>query len=117
VAVFSGVLAPDAVCAEVPLPEQALAAMRKTATFFRTKAAVTGGYVYYYSPDLTQRWAEGRATPQQILVQSPGTPAVGLASRKSPYGTDLARITTRPAAIRTLHPSAARVFSFVSSSA
>ncbi len=53
--------------------------MRKAATFFRTKAATRGGYVYYYSPDLAQRWGEGKATAQQIWVQSPGTPAVGLA--------------------------------------
>jgi hypothetical protein len=65
--------------ADAPLPDQAVATMRKAATFFRTKAASHGGYVYYYSPDLAQRWGEGKASAQQIWVQPPGTPAVGLA--------------------------------------
>ncbi len=65
--------------ADPALAEQTRAAMRKAATFFRTKAATHGGYVYYYSPDFSQRWGEGKATAQQIWVQSPGTPAVGLA--------------------------------------
>jgi PelA/Pel-15E family pectate lyase len=71
--------------AEAPLPEQTTVAMRQAATFFRTKAASHGGYVYYYSPDLAQRWGEGKATAQQIWVQSPGTPAVGLAYLRA-YG-------------------------------
>src|SRR5436190_8376791 len=35
--------------AEAPLPDQAVATMRKAATYFRTNAASHGGYVYYYS--------------------------------------------------------------------
>jgi PelA/Pel-15E family pectate lyase len=77
VAVLAPILRSSA--AELPLPEQALATMRKAATFYRTKAAVHGGYVYYYSPDLSQRWGEGKAGPQEVWVQSPGTPAVGMA--------------------------------------
>jgi PelA/Pel-15E family pectate lyase len=65
--------------AELPLPEQAATAMHKAATFFRSKVASHGGYVYYYSLDLTQRWGEGKATAEQIWVQPPGTPTVGLA--------------------------------------
>jgi hypothetical protein len=45
--------------------------MRRAATFFRTGVAVRGGYVYYYSEDLMQRWGEGVATPSQIWG-SPG---------------------------------------------
>ncbi len=67
------------VSAEVPLPDQAQAALRQAATFYRSKAAVRGGYVYYYSPDLARRFGEGKAGPQEIWVQAPGTPAVGLA--------------------------------------
>ena len=55
------------------------AAMRKAATYYREQVATHGGYVYYYSSDLTQRWGEGAATPDQIFVQPPGTPTVGLA--------------------------------------
>jgi PelA/Pel-15E family pectate lyase len=68
-----------ALSVDTALAQQVSTAMRKAATFFRTKAATHGGYVYYYSPDLTQRWGEGTATAQQIWVQPPGTPTVGLA--------------------------------------
>jgi hypothetical protein len=57
--------------------------MRKAATYYRTKVAAHGGYVYYYTPDLTERWGEGRATTDQIWVQPPGTPTVGLAYLKA----------------------------------
>ena len=53
--------------------------MHKAATFFRSKVASHGGYVYYYSIDLKQRWGEGVATSEQIWVQPPGTPTVGVA--------------------------------------
>ena len=39
--------------------------------------------VYYYSPDLQQRWGEGKANADQIWVQPPGTPTVGLALLKA----------------------------------
>jgi len=61
------------------LREQVIATMYKAATFFRTNVASHGGYVYYYSVDLKQRWGEGVATPDQIWVQPPGTPTVGMA--------------------------------------
>ena len=54
-------------------------AMRKATEYYRTKIATRGGYVYYYLPDLSRRWGEGEATGEQIWVQPPGTPAVGLA--------------------------------------
>lgn len=60
-------------------PADANAAMSKATAFFRTKTASHGGYVYYYSPDLTRRWGEGKATAEQIWVQPPGTPTVGMA--------------------------------------
>jgi PelA/Pel-15E family pectate lyase len=62
-----------------PLREQALTAMRRATEFYRDRVAVHGGYVYHYSLDLQQRMGEGVATPQQIWVQPPGTPAVGSA--------------------------------------
>jgi PelA/Pel-15E family pectate lyase len=80
-----------------PLHKQAMAAMRKAATFYRTKAASHGGYVYYYSEDLKQRWGEGKADAEQIWVQPPGTPSVGMAfleafaATKDPFYLDAAR--------------------------
>jgi PelA/Pel-15E family pectate lyase len=53
--------------------------MRRAAVYYREHVASHGGYVYYYSLDLKQRWGEGVATADQIWVQPPGTPTVGLA--------------------------------------
>lgn len=63
----------------VELQAKAQATMRKAAEFYWHQVALRGGYVYYYSPDLSVRWGEGRASDQQIWVQPPGTPTVGLA--------------------------------------
>lgn len=61
------------------LQTEVRAAMKRAATWYSTQAATHGGYVYYYSLDLSQRWGEGFATDSQIWVQPPGTPTVGLA--------------------------------------
>lgn len=58
---------------------QVTAAMKRAATFYRNKVARHGGYVYYYSVDLQKRMGEGVATADQIWVQPPGTPTVGMA--------------------------------------
>ena len=63
----------------VPSPSDALSAMKKAASYYREKVAVHGGYVYFYSPDLQQRFGEGVASADQIWVQPPGTPTVGMA--------------------------------------
>jgi PelA/Pel-15E family pectate lyase len=71
--------------------------MKEAATFYREQVASHGGYVYFYSLDLTQRWGEGPATSDQIWVQPPGTPTVGMAYLKAyeatadPYYLDAAR--------------------------
>ena len=59
--------------------KSAVSAMRQATEFYRTEVASHGGYVYHYSLDLKQRWGEGKATKEQIWVQPPGTPTVGLA--------------------------------------
>ena len=55
----------------------------KAAEFYRGEVASHGGYVYHYSLDLSQRWGEGVATKDQIWVQPPGTPTVGMAYLKA----------------------------------
>ena len=65
--------------ADEPLAQEAQAALRKAAAYYREKVATHGGYVYYTSADLSQRWGEGAATADQIFVQPPGTPTVGMA--------------------------------------
>jgi len=69
------------------LPDEAVLAMRKAATFYRQQAALHGGYVYHYSLDLKRRWGEWEATADQIWVQPPGTPTVGMAFVKAWYAT------------------------------
>lgn len=68
---------------DAALRERVEAAMRKAADFYRTKVAAHGGYVYHYSLDLNTRWGEGLATEDQVWVQPPGTPTVGLAYLKA----------------------------------
>jgi len=74
--------------AQGDLRPQAEAALRKAVTYYRTRVASRGGYVYHYSLDLQQRWGEGPATVDQIWVQPPGTPAVGLAYLKAYAATN-----------------------------
>lgn len=57
--------------------DEAVKAMKRAATFFRTKVATEGGYLWQYSLDFKQRAGEGKATPTQIWTQPPGTPSVG----------------------------------------
>ena len=73
------VLVPRVVSAQDDLSAQSLRAMKKAAEFFHQKVAVNGGYVYEYSLDMQRRQGEGKATPTEIWVQPPGTPAVGMA--------------------------------------
>src|SRR5262245_57191009 len=63
--------------------DDALKALKQAATFYRTKVASHGGYVYYYSVDLKERWGEGKATVDTLFVQPPGTPTVGMAYLKA----------------------------------
>ena len=64
--------------ADPALRDAAVLAMRKAASFYRSQA-VHGGYVYYSSLDLKNRWGEGTVSADTILVQPPGTPTVGRA--------------------------------------
>lgn len=63
--------------------DAALAAMKYAASYYRGNVASHGGYVYYYSLDLRDRWGEGKASPGTIFVQPPGTPTVGIAYLKA----------------------------------
>ena len=65
--------------AEPDLRDEASRALKQAATFFREKVARHGGYVYFVSLDLQQRWGEGKAAPDAVFVQPPATPTVGMA--------------------------------------
>lgn len=69
--------------AEPKLKDEATQALKKAASYYRGKVATRGGYVYYYSEDLQQRWGEGKAAPDTVFVQPPGTPTVGMAYLKA----------------------------------
>ena len=60
-------------------PAEVSAAAIKAVSFYHTKAAAHGGYVYRYSADFTLREAEGIPGPDTIWIQPPGTPAVAMA--------------------------------------
>lgn len=62
-----------------PAVDDAAQGLKKAATFYRSQVARHGGYVYYTSADLKDRWGEGKAGPDTIFVQPPGTPTVGMA--------------------------------------
>ncbi len=84
VLIFIGLLSGVATSnAQDDLRHEAASAMRKAATFYRQQVASHGGYVYFYSLDLSQKWGEGVATADQIWVQPPGTPTVGMAYLKA----------------------------------
>ena len=65
------------------LVDEANVAMKKAVVYFHSHVAVNGGYVYFSSLDQTQRWGEGLASKDQIWVQPPATPTVGLAYLKA----------------------------------
>ena len=73
------------------LRQQATAAMRNAAEFYRHRVASHGGYVYHYSLDLSQRWGEGVATKDQIWIQPPGS----FISRFTLYLSRLSRFFSR----------------------
>lgn len=68
---------------EPDLRQEALQALKKATTYYREKVARHGGYVYFTSLDLQERWGEGKAGPETIFVQPPGTPTVGMAYLKA----------------------------------
>jgi PelA/Pel-15E family pectate lyase len=84
---------------DAALVQEAVKGLKKAAAFYHSKAASHGGYVYYYSTDLQQRWGEGKANADTIFVQPPGTPTVGLAylrayaATRDPFYLDAARET------------------------
>jgi PelA/Pel-15E family pectate lyase len=73
-----------------PLEAQAAAALAKATAFMRSIAA-EGGYLWRYSADLKDRAGESAATPTQIWIQPPGTPAMGEAFLRAYEATRDAR--------------------------
>jgi PelA/Pel-15E family pectate lyase len=59
------------------LQENVISTMMKATKFMVEKVSYKGGYVWYYSPDLSRRWGEMEAYPTMIWTQPPGTPSMG----------------------------------------
>jgi len=59
-----------------PLAQRCRDSLDRAVAFFHS-ISTAGGYVYYVTPDLSQRWGEGVVDANTIEVQPPGTPAVG----------------------------------------
>jgi len=79
IVIFLALLAVVAATDGAPDRDGVEEAMRRAAESFHARCATRGGYVYFYAEDLSRRWGEGEARPEEIWVQSPGTPRVGLA--------------------------------------
>lgn len=60
-------------------PAAARTAAERATAYLRGTIACHGGYLWTYSPDLTERAGEEKATATQVWVQPPGTPSIGLA--------------------------------------
>jgi PelA/Pel-15E family pectate lyase len=76
-AILALFLTGSSAAAQADLRTEARQALERATTFFRTKASAHGGYVYYISVDLKDRWGEGKVDEHTIFVQPPGTPTVG----------------------------------------
>ena len=63
-----------------PYPEPAIvvAAMKKAAAFFRRNVSFAGGYAWKWPKDMSIAKGENRSSATLIMMQPPGTPAVGL---------------------------------------
>lgn len=63
---------------EDDLLKESLQSMKKGIEYFHS-ININGGYVYYYTTDLKEKWGEVSTDDFTIEVQPPGTPAVGFA--------------------------------------
>ncbi len=69
---FIAVVSPYA----APNEKEVLTAMYKASDFMAKEVSYRGGYLFYYSADLTEQWGEAPARPSQIWVQT-STPSAG----------------------------------------
>lgn len=76
--ILSGLARPHVgTCADPLSAQEGKQALQKAVSFFRNDVSASGGYLWQYSDDLTEREGERQATATQIWVQPPGTPSVG----------------------------------------
>ncbi len=95
---------PLSLFAQPDLGEQAKISLQKAVAFFYT-VNLHGGYVYFVTPDFTQRWGERPAASETIEVQPPGTPAVGQSflNAYNATGDEQALVAAKDAAYALIH--------------
>jgi len=62
----------------LPQPDVVVAAMKKAISAMR-RVSFAGGYAWHWPQDLSIAHGENRSSPSLIMIQPPGTPAMGLA--------------------------------------
>ena len=55
------------------MADQVRAAMKNATRYMVEAVSTNGGYVWFYTPDLSRRWGEMEAYETMIWVQPPGT--------------------------------------------
>lgn len=63
----------------LPDPGEVKAAMKKAASFYRSEVAFLGGYAWKWPKDMSIAKGEDHSSNTLIMIQPPGTPAMGLA--------------------------------------
>ena len=62
-----------------PHVEEVVSAMKKATAAMRREVAFAGGYAWKWPVDLSVAHGENRSAPTLIMIQPPGTPAMGMA--------------------------------------
>jgi Pectic acid lyase len=62
-----------------PAPADVIAAMKKAASYYRSQVAFAGGYAWRWPTDMSIAKGEDHESPTLIMMQPPGTPAIGMA--------------------------------------
>lgn len=62
-----------------PAIDEVVAAMRKAALVMRREVSFAGGYAWSWPTDMSIAHGENHESPSLVMIQPPGTPAVGLA--------------------------------------
>ncbi len=78
IAVTYFLLTPGFAAPPTPKEKDVLEAIRRATDFMMNSVSNHGGFLWYYSADLSRLWGEVPARKSQIWVQPPGTPSVGL---------------------------------------
>jgi|APTNR8051073442_1049403.scaffolds.fasta_scaffold07939_3 hypothetical protein len=64
---------------KIPEIETVTTAMKKAATAYRRTVSFNGGYAWSWPQDISTAKGENRSSPSLIMIQPPGTPAMGMA--------------------------------------